>query len=105
MLRELLRRDTETGLNLTVKTVLLIAFWIPVLMVLWGVGIAIIRTALYVDPARIIDAMPVDSTTGFLVGAIVIGYLYLVVANETFGRESVETAQEQAESFREEIDD
>lgn len=105
MLRELLRRDEETGLNLTVKTSLLIAFWIPVLMILWGIGIAVIRGALTIDPVRIAAEFPVDSTTVLIAVALATGYLYLIVANETFGKESVETAQEQAQEIRDDADD
>lgn len=109
MLRDLLSREKDTSVYLGVKNALIVAFWMPVVMVLWAVGIAAlglsVRLAMYGDLPELGEASAIDPSLLVLGAVGALGYFYLLLANETFGSESVETAKEQADDFKDMSDD
>lgn len=94
-----IREDGESELPERVRVALLVAFWIPVMMILWATGIAILRIAFIVDPTQLIANLPVDPAVALTVGVGAITYLYVIVAIESFGKETVEEAKETHDSL------
>jgi hypothetical protein len=90
-----------------VRNAIIVALWLPLVLVLNGAGVALLGLAWYV--ARTGDVSPlirlfagVDRLAALAVGGF-IAYLYLVLANATFGTEDVDAALDQAQEASEEV--
>jgi len=90
-----------------VRDLVVLALWIPPILILVAVGIGAVGVAIQIAQGQSIplgsvtDALPPSMiATG---AAVAVGYLYLILANETFGTETVEAAQDQAEDAQEDM--
>lgn len=113
MLSELLSRSRDSSVIVGVKNFVVVMLWLPVLFILWGLGIGAavlaVRTGLNLNVTQFASFNPsVDPTTGLLGAAAIlgaIGFLYLVLMNVTFGISTVEKTQDQAEDIKDVLDD
>ena len=97
----------------TVRDAIVTALWLPLIIILWGLAIGLATAVVGVGYALATSGTVPD--LGWLAGAIDptlvalaiaagVGYLYLMLANETFGTATVEAAQDQAEDIADEVD-
>lgn len=110
LLDTLAEEHHESNVLVWVKNLIVILLWIPPLMLLWAVGIAALgvgyRLALHGDLPQVEGILQtLDSDIMLLAFAGAIGYLYLVLANVTFGERVMTTATEQAEGLQEASDE
>jgi hypothetical protein len=110
MIDQLTQKAHDSDVSVGVKNVVVLLLWVPPILILWGVGFALfgvgVRVALYGSlPNLAAIGMPVDPTLAGLAVVGGIGYLYLMLANETFGEETVEAATEQAQDIKDNVDE
>jgi hypothetical protein len=92
-----------TDLNLRVRDAIVVLAWLPVLLALLGLGVAVaglgIRTALMGDLPPLGSAALLESELALAGVLAAVAYFYLVLANETFGTDTVEIATRQAKDI------
>lgn len=100
--------DDDRTVHPHVRDAVVLALWIPPILILIAIGLAAVGLAWQIVQGRPVplgdvgDAVPPSLLVS---GAVVaVGYLYLMVANETFGESTVEAATEQAEDLQESSD-
>jgi hypothetical protein len=105
--------DADT-VSPTVRDAVVIALWLPPIVILvslaTAIGIATVGMAWTLATSGTIPdvggiAGTVDPTLAVVAVGGAVGYLYLILANETFGTDTVEAAADQAEQATESIDD
>lgn len=94
-----------------VKNAVVVALWLPLVAVLWAIGIASVWLAYRIgrygtlpETGSLAAALP-DSQLGVLGLILAIGYLYLLISNVTFGSDAVESTTEQAQEIRDEVEE
>jgi hypothetical protein len=105
---------TSDTVSPRVRDAVVVLLWAPVVLILLGIGIggfvalvgvgySLATSGRVPDLGGLAGAVDPTLVAVAILGAI--GYLYLILANETFGTETVEAAQEQAEDIKGEVED
>jgi hypothetical protein len=99
--------DNDSTVSPLVRDVVVFALWIPPILILIAIGVAAIGLAWQIVQGK---SVPVDVLTDavppsiLVTGAVVaVGYLYLMLANETFGTETVEDTLDQAQETADKV--
>lgn len=104
--------DDNGTVSPTVRDAIVAFLWAPVIIILWGLALGIALGVggigwTLATSGRVPDVggltSAVDPTLLALGIAGGVGYLYLMLANETFGTDTVEAAQEQAEDLEDDV--
>lgn len=96
--------------NGRVRSVVVVALWLPVIILLFGVSVAttafLVRYALFgaLPDLSAVSGGAVDPSLVALSALAALAFLYLVLARVTFGGETVEAAQDQFEQVADEIE-
>lgn len=105
---------TNIAVHPRVRDAIVILLWAPVVLILLGAGIGTFIAMIGVAYTLAVSgrvpefgglAGAVDPTLLAVAALGAVGYLYLILANETFGEDTVEAAQEQAEDIKDEAED
>lgn len=104
---------TNISIDPRVRDAIVILLWAPVVLILLGIGVGAFIAIIGIGYTLATSGSAPD--LGGLAGAVdptlvavatlgAIGYLYLILANETFGEDTVEAAQEQAKDIKDETE-
>jgi len=104
---------TSDTVSPRVRDAVVVLLWTPIILILLGIGVggcvalvgigySLATSGRVPDLGGLAGAVDPTLAVAAVLGAV--GYLYLILANETFGTDTVEAAQEQAEDIKGEVD-
>ena len=101
-------RSPDADVSQWVTDLVVIALWTPLILVLLGLALGIVGLGVQlatggIPPSSLAAIGTAVNPTLVVLGlAVGVGYLYLLLANETFGTETVEATTEQAQELADE---